>query len=169
MLGTYQNFPENVQKTAYFVSSVSYKRLQRAMIEAFGKLNTANLRLEDFGVPSMTGCRVIFELGIAEDQTFNYLNDDERRRVLESIEGKPFQVMDFLSVIRYHRMLGEKATPLKFDYYMLRFIFDKDFVELRVFHEKGSMHVSPDELAGFLCGKINGMFSRRILKAVKAS
>jgi hypothetical protein len=169
MLGTYQSFPENVQKIAYFVSSVSYKRLQKAMIEAFCKLNTENLRLEDFGVPSISGCRVIFELGIAEGQTFNYVDDDERKRVLKSIEDKPFHVMDFLSVIRYHKMLGEKATPLKFDYYMLRFIFDKDFVELRVFHEKGSMHVAPDELTGFLHGKINGIFSRKILKAVKAS
>lgn len=169
MLGKYQSFPENVQKIAYFMSSIPYKRLQRAMIEAFDELNTASFHLENFGVPSMPECRVIFELGIAEDQTFNYLNDDERRRVLESIEGKPFHVMDFLSVMRYHRMIGEKFTPLKFDYYMLRFIFDKDFVELRIFHEKGSMHVAPDELVSFLYGKINGMFSRRILKAVKAS
>lgn len=169
MLGTYQSFPENVQRVAYFMSSVSYKKLQRAMIEAFCTLNAENLRLEDVGNFSMPDCRIIFEFGIAEAQTFNYLDDEEKRRLIDCIGGRPFQIMDFLCALRYHRMREGKAAPLRFDYYILRFIFDKELIEVRVFHERGSMHMAPAELVDFLYGKVNGMFSRKALKAVEAS
>ena len=77
MLGVYENFPENIQKIAFFTSSVSCKKLQQALTEILHRLNTETLRLEDLGNPSIPQCQVIFEFGIAETQTFNYLDDKE--------------------------------------------------------------------------------------------
>ena len=45
--------------------------------------------------------------------------------------------MDFFCSIRYYKGSGEKRSPLKFDYYMLRTVFSKDIFEVQVFHERG--------------------------------
>jgi hypothetical protein len=167
MLGIYENFPDNVQMTTVFTSSVARNRLQRALTEAFHRLNTQNLPLESLGDPSIPQCEAIFELGIAEGQTFSLLDDEETKAVLRAIGEKTLPAMDFLCAIRYYRTSDGKTRPLRFDYYMLRFLFGKDMVELLIFHERGSMHVAPRELAAFLSNRINGLFSRRVLKAIE--
>lgn len=169
MLGMYESFPQNVQKAVSYSFSVSCKKLQHAITETLHRLNTETLRLEDLGSISIPKCKVIFELGIAETQIFSYLDDEETMRVLDKIQEKPFRVMDFLCAVRYYRAQNGKTTPLRFDYYMLRFVFEKGWVDLRIFHERGSMHVAPSELAGFLSGRVNCMFSRKVLKAVETS
>jgi len=168
MLGVYENFPENIQKIAFFTSSVSCKKLQQALTEILHRLNTETLRLEDLGNPSIPQCQVIFEFGIAETQTFNYLDDKELKEVLTSIGEKPFSIMDFLCVVRYYRMQKEKQTPLRFDYYMFRLKFDKGAIEMRIFHERGSMHLSPEEIVNLVKDKVNAAFSRKVLKTATA-
>lgn len=135
----------------------------------FHKLNNETFSLEDVAHPSIPQCTVIFEFGIAEANSFNYLDNEEINRILKVIRRKPFQVMDFFCAIRYYKIQEEKKTPLKFDYYMLRFIFDKNSTETKIFHERGSQHVSPKDIANFLANKINGMFSKKILKAFESS
>ena len=63
--------------------------------------------------------------------------------------------MDFFCSIRYYKGIGEKKTPLKFDYYMLRTIFSKDTFEVQVFHERGPRYISPEELTMFIFTKVN--------------
>ncbi len=169
MLGVYENFPDKVQMATFFVSLVSHKRLQQALTEAFHRLNAENLVLEDIGNPSIPQCKVVFELGIAEGQTFSFLDDKETEHVLRIIKERPFPTMDFLCAIRYYRAPDGKMRPLRFDYYLFRFLFGKDLIELRVFHERGSMHVAPGELAAFLGDRVNRLFPKRVLKAVEAS
>ncbi len=74
--------------------------------------------------------------------------------------------MDFFCSIRYYKGTGEKKTPLKFDYYMLRTIFSKDIFEIQVFHERGPRYISPEELTRLFLAKINETSSgnRKILK-----
>jgi hypothetical protein len=74
--------------------------------------------------------------------------------------------MDFFCSIRYYKGNGEKRTPLKFDYYMLRTIFSKDIFEVQVFHERGPRYISPEELTAFIFTKINESSNknRKILK-----
>lgn len=167
MLGVYESFPENVNKTVLFASPISSKRLQQAVTEIFQKLNTISLRLEDVSTPSVPECSVIFEFGIAETQNFTYLDVEEKERLLKKMHEKTFQTMDFLCVIRYYRMQNGKKTPLKFDYYMLRFRFSKGLMEMQVYHEKGSMHVSPEELVDLVRERINETFHKKILKPIQ--
>jgi hypothetical protein len=164
MLGIYNNFPKGVHKIVDFSTSISEKRLQRAVVEAFHKLNGRTFSLEEVTTPSIPQCTVIFELGIAQENDFSYLDDEEANRVLKAIEKKTLSTMDFLCVIRYYKVQNGTKTPLKFDYYMLRFMLSKKFAQMQIFHEKGLMHVSPKDLPQFITNMINAEFAKKALK-----
>jgi len=165
MLGFYNNFPTNVHKTVRFVTSISEKTLEKGLTETFYKLNNGTFSLEEVAIPSIPECTVIFELGVAEGDDFNYLDEEEKNRLLKVIEKKPFSTMDFLCVIRYYKLRNGIRRPLKFDYYMLRFSFNKKTTQIRVFHEKGLMYVSHKDLPYFIADKINAQFCRSVLRA----
>lgn len=167
MLGFYANFPKNIQKLAYYTFSVSSKRLQQTLTEAFYKLNGETLNLEDITTPSIPRCIVIFEFGIAENDGFTFLETTEKDAMLESINKKTLQIMDFLCAIRYYKVQNGRKAALRFDYYLLRFIFGQGSLEMRVFHERGPMRISPEEITTFAIGKINDGFSKRTLKMLK--
>jgi len=169
MLGFYENFPKNIHKIARFTTSISNKRLQQALTKTVHKLNNETFRLEDVANPSVPQCTVIFEIGIAEANNFNYLDNEEKNRVLKVIRKKPFKILDFFCAIRYYKTQNKKKTPLKFDYYMLRFTFNKKSVEIQVFHERGPRHISPEDVTNFVANKINETFSKKILRTFKAS
>ncbi|MEM3673708.1 MAG: hypothetical protein QW468_05770 [Candidatus Bathyarchaeia archaeon] len=169
MLGFYEGFPTSVHKTAVFTTLVSSKRLQEQVIRLFHELNINTFNLEDVAVPSIPQCILIFEFGIAEINNFNYLDDEEITKVLKAIRKKPLQTMDFFCAIRYYKKTAEKKKPLKFDYYMLRFLFNKKTVEILVFHGKGPRYLSPEDLITFLTKKINGTSPRKILKMLESS
>jgi hypothetical protein len=167
MLGLYENFPKTLHKTAFFATSISNKRLQQALIQTFQKINNDNFNLEEIANPSVPQCTVILEFGIAEANNFNYLDDEEANKVLKVIQKTPFQVMDFFCALRYHKTQDEKKTRLRFDYYMIRFAFNKDSMEIQIFHERGPRYVSPEDIANFAVNKIGETFSKKILKAFR--
>jgi hypothetical protein len=169
MLGFYESFPKNVHKIAHFKVSASKKRLQRVLTQTLHKLNNETSSLEDVASPSVPQCTVVFEFGIADEVNFNYLDEKEANKALKVINKKPFKIMDFFCAIRYHKTENRKKTPLKFDYYMFRFTFNRKSTEIQVFHERGPRHVSPEEIVNFVVNKINEKFSRKILKAVMGS
>jgi len=168
LLGFYENFPENPHKIAHLSVSVSNKRLQQALIQLFHQLCNESLTIEDVANPSLPQCTVIFEFGIAEANNFNYLDSEEKTRVTKAMQKKHFQTIDFLCSIRYYRTLKEKKTPLKFDYYMLRFTFNKNTMQTEIFHERGPMHISPEELINFIARRINQTSQKKILKVSEA-
>jgi len=167
MLGFYENFPENVHKTARFATSISNKRLQKTLMRMLHDINSKTFNLEDVAEPSIPQCTIIFEFGIAEVNNFNYLDNEETNRVLKVVQKKPFQIMDFFCALRYYKIQNKKKTPLKFDYYMFRFTFNKDSMEMHIFHERGPRYVLPEDIANFLANKINDTFSKKILKAIR--
>lgn len=167
MLGFYEKFPINVHKTAIFASSVSNKRLQQKLIQTLYKINNESFTLEEVTTPSLPQCTVVFEFGIAENNGFNYLSEEESDKVLKAVQKKPLQVMDFFCALRYYKKQKEKKTALKFDYYIIRFAFNKDLMEIRVFHERGHRYVAPEEIAHFVTNKVNETFSKKVLKALK--
>jgi len=167
MFGFYDTFPQNVHKIKHFVTPISSRRLQQTLIQLLHELNEKTLRLEDVGTPSITDCDAVFELGIAEDNGFNYLNDEETKKTLKIIQKSTLQILDFLCAVRYYRIVNETRRPLKFDYYMLRFTFNPKLLELQLFHERGPMHILPEELVDFVIKKINEAFRRRVLKPLK--
>ena len=167
MLGFYENFPEGVHKKALFVTSLSNKRLQQALTQILYKINRESFSLEEVSDLSIPNCATIFEFGIAEDLIFSYLDRVEEKKVLKVIRKRPFSVMDLFCAVRYYKMENNGKTPLKFDYYMLRFLFrSKNSLEIRVFHERGPRHVSPEDLARLVVSKLNETFPRKRLKPI---
>lgn len=169
MLGFYENFPEKVHTTARFNFSISKKKLQEALIRVLYELNSETFCLEDIARPSIRQCTVIFEFGIAEANDFNYLDNAEIKRVLRVTRKTPFRTMDFFCALRYYKVQNGKKNPLRFDYYMFRFTFNKSSMENQVFHERGPRHVSPEDIAPLIVKKVNEKFSRKILKAFTAA
>jgi hypothetical protein len=70
MLGFYENFPQNIHLTDTFISPLSKKSIQRQLVQVFQDLNRKNFSFEDIGNPTVPGGTVIFELGIADEQSF---------------------------------------------------------------------------------------------------
>jgi hypothetical protein len=169
MLGFYENFPEKVHKTARFATPISSKRLQQTLVQVFQAMNGKTCSLEDVADPSVHQCTVIFEFGIAEANNFNYIDTEETTKALEIINKKPLQIMDFFNAIRYYKTQKERKIPLKFDYYMIRFIFNKSSLETQVFHERGPRYMSPEDVVNLIVDKVNETFSKRILKAIETS
>jgi hypothetical protein len=168
MLGFYEGFPSNIHKTASFTVSTSNKRLQEQIIKLLSELNTKTFNLEDVAFPSIPQCTVIFEFGIAETNNFNYLDREEAEKALKTISKKPLKIMDFFCVIRYYKKTQDnRKKPLKFDYYMLRFLFNKNTFKILVFHEKGTRYVSQEDIVTFLANKLNEAFAKKVLKVLE--
>ena len=126
MLGFYQNFPDIPHAKATFTSANSTKTLQKAIAKVAGNLNIQEFALDRIAHATIGNCNISFELGIAEATTFNYLTSEEVNRFLKSLIKKENALnVDLLCIVKYHLASREKYRPLKFDYYLLRFIFRK--------------------------------------------
>ena len=86
----------------------------------------------------------MFEVGLAEAKSFNYLDEEEQKRALTSLRKAAFQTMDLFLAVRYYKGSVEQKKPLKFDYYLLRMVFGDGSVEVQVFHERGPRYISPE-------------------------
>jgi hypothetical protein len=160
-LGFYQNFPTNIHRIDSFNSTLSSKQLQQKLIQVFFEVNRKEFTFEEVTNPTVPEGKVIFEFGLAESGDFNYIDEEELKKTLKFLAKEHLSSMDFFCSIRYYKGSGEKKTPLKFDYYMLRTIFSKDLLEIQVFHERGPRYISPEELTTFIFTKINEASSRK--------
>jgi len=166
MLGFYENFPQNIHKISRFATSISTKKLQQTLIETFTEMNGKTYNLEAVAEPLMPQCTVIIDLGVAENNSFNYLDSAEKDKALTILQKMALPIIDFYCSLRYYRTQNEKKMSLKFDYYMIRFAFNKELMEIRIFHERGPRYMSPENIIALLVAKINGKFSKKVLKSV---
>lgn len=164
MLGLYENFPSYVHETERFLTRISNRKLQQAIIQVLHEINGETYTFEEVAKPTIPQCTIIFEFGIADGDCFNYLDSEETNRVLEFIRKKTLQLVDLLCIARYYKDRDGRKSPLKFDYYMIRIIFGENSMEVNVFHEKGLRHLFPEDIISLLAGRINKLFSRGILK-----
>ncbi|MCJ7424281.1 hypothetical protein MUP01_08450 [Candidatus Bathyarchaeota archaeon] len=164
MLGYYENFPRLIHRTTCFASPVSIKRLQEVLTDTLRKLNDQTLNFEAITDSLVSQYIVKLEFGVAETDSFNYLDSEEANRLLETIRKNPLQTLDFLCAVRYYRVQKEKKEPLRFDYYMLRFTFSENSVEISIFHERGPRHVSPEDIISLIAKKVNETSTKKILK-----
>ena len=106
---------------------------------------------------SPPNCQVNFELGIAEEDTFNFIDKEELDRLEKSLEeGETLRILDFFCATRYHTITQNgKTKPLKFDYALLRFTFQRRTMELFVAHERGTQRIPLEDLVTFLINRIN--------------
>lgn len=162
MLGRYNNFPENVHGVASYGYQDSAKDVQKAILSAFYRLNNEVCDLGDV-TPFLTQkCEVGFEFGVAEGVDFNFLDQKEVDECLKFVDENEVKKLDFFFVVRYHLVKEDgKRVPLRFDYHVLRFVFQGRGLEMRIRHEKGSQRVTPDDLIVFITEKINTELSQR--------
>jgi hypothetical protein len=168
MLGVYKNFPQGIHFAVTFTSPLSKRKLQEKIIQTFQETNHKSFSFEEVGNPSVANCEVIFEFGIADAENFCYLDDEEAKKLRETLsDEEPLHVMDWFCSIRYYRNTNGKRTPLKFDYYMLRMGFsERGTVEFLVFHERGPRYISPEDLVAFVEHKVN--LPKKLLKRTQS-
>jgi hypothetical protein len=168
MLGRYENFPENIHVTMSFTTRFTDQKLQRKIMATSREINRKSFSFEEIGIPIMHGCTLFFEVGMAEGKSFNYINDEETKRVLRVLKKQSFRVMDFFVAVRYYKAEDQKKTPLRFDYYMVRFVFSgNNYVEIQVFHERGPRHIAPADIIDLISREVNGASTRKILNEVQ--
>jgi hypothetical protein len=160
-LGLYEKFPANIHRIDSFNSTLSSKQLQQKLIQVFHKVNQNEFTFEEVANPTVPQGTIIFEFGIAESGDFNFIDNEELKKTTKFLTKETLPSIDFFCSIRYYRGSGEKRSPLKFDYYMLRTVFRKDFFEVQIFHERGPRYISPEELTMFIFRKINDLSTNK--------
>jgi len=104
---------------------------------------------------------------VAEGITFNYLDEEELKRFQKTITKEALPTLDFFCVVRYHALKEGRHVPLKFDYHLLRFVFQRNSVEMQISHERGTRRVSLEDLANFIIGQISEELPRKIVSSPK--
>jgi hypothetical protein len=166
MLGLYDNFPVNIHRIENFSTTFSSRKLQQRLIRVFCEINRRTFSFEEIAYPAVPEGTIIFEAGLADAKSFNYIDEEEAKKVFSTLRKSSFQTMDFFCAVRYYKATAEKKAPLKFDYYMLRVIFGES-VEIRVFHERGPRYISPEDLVTFLVNMTNEASTRKMLKKIE--
>ena len=163
-----QDFPAQIHHLEYYISTLPPGKLQQKLIQALLEGNRKISSIEEIGHPTVPNCYVIFMWGIADNGRFCYLNQDEAKKVQETISYTPLDMIDLYCAIRYYKNANGKKTPLKFDYYILRVGFgEHSMVEFQVHHERGPRYTSPEDLLNYVISKVNGNSKRKILKSAE--
>ena len=99
---------------------------------------------------------------------FNFLDEKELEKYLKYISKKELQTLDFFFVIRYHSTSERgKRIPLRCDYHLLRFMFHKNGVELRIAHERGTRRVCLEDLVNFIAKRVDEELPKKRLTSLK--
>jgi len=163
-LGFFENFPSNIHLVQTFNSMVPIKHLQEKLIQVLYEANKKEFSFEEAANPTIPHCTVIFEFGLADAQNFNYIDEEEVKKLLNQLATEPLHTIDFFCAVRYYKNKAEKKTPLKFDYYLLRTVYQRDLFEIQVHHKKGPRYLSPEDLTLFIFNKTNEGSKRKVLK-----
>lgn len=166
MFGRFENFPNTYHGAVQLLYQFSSQKLQLAILEALH-----NLILEEKpafpSVPAVSGCKVNFDFGIAEGATFSYLDEEILNDSLKIVSQGALPVLDFFCVVRYYRRSGRGVyRPLKFDYYLLRFLFYEGGVDLQVLHERGTRRLSIEDLHIIVVNRVGRVLSERGLPEI---
>jgi len=164
LFGRYKKFPENVHSIARINFQDPAKSVQQAILCVFHRLNYEVHDLDAVTPYLKQKCEVSFEFGVAKGDAFNFLDKNELDQCLQRIEENDFQTLDFFFVVLYHTNTDSgDRVPFRFDYHVLRFTFQEDWLEMRIRHEKGTQRVLLDDLTDFIVKRINAEFSGRRL------
>lgn len=163
-LGVFINFPPNIQFVQSFTSTVPSQQLQQKLIQTLYEINRKEFSFEEAGHPTIPECQIIFEFGLADNDFFNFIDGEEVKKAMDLFAHQPLENMDFFCVIRYYKGVGEKRRALKFDYYILRTVYNQSIFEIQVYHKKGLRYVPPEDLTLFIFNKLNEAYKRKVLK-----
>jgi hypothetical protein len=137
-------------------------------LHALHQLNHEGYDLKTLTEASPPNCQVNFELGVAEGDAFNFLEKEELDKLQRSLEeGEKPHILDFFCASLYHITTSNGRTkPLKFDYTLLRFAFQRGAMDLFVVHERGTQRIPLEDLVTFLISRINRELAQRGLKTL---
>ncbi|MCW4031225.1 MAG: hypothetical protein NWE80_02555 [Candidatus Bathyarchaeota archaeon] len=162
MLTRYKNFPENVHCIALVQYKNTPNRLQQVILRTFHCLNQEDFDLSALNPYLKKNFRISFEVGVADGVDFRFLDQKELGQCLKLLKEKEVKILDFFFVVRYHLVRDNgKRVPLRFDYHIIRLLFQEGNLEMRIRHERGTQRVSLDDLTKFLVRQINLELSRR--------
>lgn len=164
MIGLIENFPEKIHTFNRFETDLATKKLQKKLIQVLEKINLKTYDFEEITFPIVPYCKIIFEAGLAEGKTFNYIDNEEKNRFIKVLGKNTLNLIDLFFSIRYYKIVQKKKASLNFDYYMLRFIFKNKIIETKVFHERGPRHISPQELVNFIINEINKSSTKKVIQ-----
>lgn len=167
LLGYYENFPTVIHNVSKFTHQSTEKKLQKAILRVFHRLNQEKRDLNVLSPFFTSKCEVSFEFGVAEGVTFNYLDEEELKRFQKDIAKEALPTLDFFCVIRYHALKEGRRVPLKFDYHLLRFVFHGNSVEMQISHERGTRRVSLEDFANFIIGQMSKELPQKIVSSPK--
>jgi hypothetical protein len=157
-LGIFTNFPTIVHGTGEAFHKDPLHKVQRATILALKELNNYRERYP-LSVSGQSGTYIGtlgFEIGIADDLFFNYLDDETVQKLCKPLHPRrKYHLLDFLIIVTYHYTQQKKRIALNFDHFHLRLLFDKRRVEGRLFHNKGTRRISLDEVLNRVFNQIS--------------
>ena len=81
MLGFYDNFPVNIHRIENFSTTFSNKKLQQRLIRVLYEINRRTFSFEEIAYPTVPECTIIFETGLADAKSFNYIDEEEAEKV----------------------------------------------------------------------------------------
>jgi len=151
LLGRYDDFPTNIHGVARFTYPSSTQTLTIVIAQVLHQLNKQTIDMKTVTKASPSNCVVNFEFGIADAETFNFLDEEEHKKLEKALRKEALPILDIFCAARYHVTEADgKRKSLKFDYNMLRFAFYRKNMELFVYHERGIQHIPLEDLVLFL-------------------
>ena len=172
MLGCYNNFPTKIHGIARYNYHISTQQLQKTIVYTTYLLNQETYDLKTLTKSSLINCKINFEFGIAEQDTFTFLDENETERFFQGIENEPkgsLPILDFFCAIRYHIINPDgRSKSLRFDYTLLRFAFQRRVMELFIVHERGTQRLPLEDLVIFLTNRLNNELKKRELKILSS-
>ena len=156
-LGIFTDFPIFVHGTGEVVHTAPLYKVQRATIISLKELNNYQ-EPYPLNVSGQSGTymgTLGFEIGVADDRFFNYLDDETVEELCKPLNPRRnYPLLDFLIIVTYHYTKQRKSVALNFDHFQLRLIFNKRRIEGRLFHNKGTRRIDLDELLNRLFDQI---------------
>ena len=116
---------------------------------------------------SPTNCAVNFEFGVADGDTFNFLDEEELKRLENTLKEQALRILDIFCAARYQITEAHgKRRSLRSDYNMLRFAFYRKNMELFIYHERGIQRLPLEDLALFIKNQFNKELAYRQQKTL---
>lgn len=140
----------------------SIQKLQATIAQVLHRLNQETILMETITQAAPVNCCVEFEFGVADADTFSYLDGEELKKLETALRQEALRVLDVFCIARYHVMQANgKRRSLKFDYAMFRFAFKEDIMELLMHHQRGIQRIPLKDLISFLANQINRSLSEK--------
>jgi len=169
LLGRYNNFPANIHGIARFTYTSSAQTLQATIAQVLHTLNKQTIDMKTLTKAAPPNCIVNFEFGVADADTFNFLDDEELKKLENNLKQQALPILDVFGAARYHITEADgKRKSLKFDYNMLRFAFYRKNMELFIYHERGIQRIPLEDLVLFIQSQINKQLRTLKLKHIHA-